>query len=598
MPYTQLQNLDFEDVKTALKEYLRAQTEFTDFDFDGSTWATLLDVLAYNTYYTAFNTNMVVNELFLDSASLRDNIVSIAKQLGYRPQSKTAAKANISFDLNFVSTPPDSIFLKRGSGFVTSFDGSLYQYVVIEDVKQTISSSTASFTVDVYEGTFIKNYHTVNTAQKSQRFVLDNAGIDTSTVRVRVYQSQGSTSYETYDVSTNILNVGPTEKVFFLEEIEDERYEIFFGDGVIGRKLENGEYIEITYLVTNGPESNGARNFVYNGVIEDVNGVSSYAANPVNIVVNSIASGGEEIESISKIKKNAPKTFGAQNRAVTAGDFESIIRNVYPATADIIVFGGEEADPPEYGKVKIAIKGENVNTLSSVTKNQIRDALKPYMVASVTPEIIDPSILYVELTTGAYYNKLKTTETPLQIRNKILTSLQDYIDLSDTEKFNGKFRYSKAIAVIDGADRSINSNETSVMMRKDFYPQLNSKFYYELCYQNAFDKDCDGPTLSSTGFTVSEYPNFRVYLEDRDGKIVLYRLDPLTNDKVVVNEYVGDIDYLKGETKLYDLTIIKGSFFDNRVEVRVKPLKNDIISTREVFLDVDLQNSKITAYQE
>ena len=220
------------------------------------------------------------------------------------------------------------------------------------------------------------------------------------------------------------------------------------------------------------------------------------------------------------------------------------------------------------------------------------------MVASVTPEIIDPSILYVELTTGAYYNKLKTTETPLQIRNKILTSLQDYIDLSDTEKFNGKFRYSKAVAVIDGADRSINSNETSVMMRKDFYPQLNSKFYYELCYQNSFDKDCDGPTLSSTGFTVSEYPNFTVYLEDRDGKIVLYRLDPLTNDKVVVNEYVGDIDYLKGETKLYDLTIIKGSFFDNRVEVRVKPLKNDIISTREVFLDVDLQNSKITAYQE
>jgi hypothetical protein len=598
MPYTQLQNLDFEDIKTALKEYLRAQDEFTDFDFEGSAWSNLLDVLAYNTYYTAFNTNMVVNELFLDSASLRDNVVAIAKQLGYRPKSKTAPRANITFNLNFNGSYPSTALLKKGSGFVTQFDNNLYQYVVVDDQRALINSSSTTLNVDVYEGTLITNFFTVSSAQRSQRFVLENQGIDVSTIRVKVYQSSNSTRYETYELSTNILDAAPTSKVFFVEEIEDERYEIFFGDGILGRKLENGEYIEVSYLTTSGPDSNGARVFTFNGVIEDENGSSSYVVTASNVVVNSIASGGENIESISKIKFNAPKTFGSQNRAVTAADFESIVRNVYPAVADIIVFGGEEADPPEYGKVKIAIKGRNVSTLSSVTRKQISDALKPYMVASVTPEVVNPSILYVELTSQIYYDSYKTTEGPNTIRNKVISSLENYISLSDTEKFNGKFRYSKFVGVIDEADRSINSNATSIMMRKDFYPSINSKFYYELCYQNEFDKDCDGPTLSSTGFVVSQYPNYTVYLEDRDGKIVLYRLDDLTGDKILVNEYVGDINYVKGETMLYDLTILKGSFFDNRIEVRVKPKKNDISASREVYLDVDIQNSKFTAYKE
>lgn len=598
MPYSQLQNLDFEDIKTALKDYLRAQDEFTDFDFEGSTLSNLLDVLAYNTYYTAFNTNMVVNELFLDSASLRDNVVAIAKQLGYRPKSITAPKANITFNLDFTGSYPPVAVLKKGSGFVTQFDNNLYQYVVIDDQKALVSSSSSTLTLDIYEGTLITNFFTVSNAQRSQRFILDNQGIDVSTIRVKVFPSSNSTSYETYELSTNILNASPTSKVFFVEEIEDERYEIFFGDGILGRKLLDGEYIEISYLITSGPVSNGARIFTFNGVIEDENGSSSYFVSASNLVVNSAASGGENIESISKIKYNAPKTFGSQNRAVTSTDFESIVRNVYPAVADIIVFGGEEADPPEYGKVKIAIKGRNVSALSSVTRKQIADALKPYMIASITPEIINPSILYVELTSKIYYNSYKTTESPSVIRNKVISGIENYISLSDTEKFNGKFRYSKFVGVIDESDRSINSNETTIMMRKDFYPSINSKFYYELCYQNEFDKDCDGPTLSSTGFTVAEYPNFTVYLEDRDGKIVLYRLDALTGDKILVNEYVGDINYVKGETKLYDLTILKGSFFDNRIEVRVKPKKNDILASREVYLDVDIQNSKFTAYKE
>ena len=283
---------------------------------------------------------------------------------------------------------------------------------------------------------------------------------------------------------------------------------------------------------------------------------------------------------------------------MTAQDYEAIVRDVYPATSDIVIFGGEDQDPPEYGKVFIALKPKDASYLTSLTKNDIVEKLKKYVVASVEPKLIDPSILYVEMTSKIYYNSLSTDLTTSQIRDKVIGGVQSYLDTSDTEKFNGKFRYSKMIGVIDDADKSINSNLTSVTMRKDFYPSLNSTFYYEVCFQNAFDKDCDDPVLSSTGFRVTEYPNFDVYVEDRNSKIVLYRLDSVTGEKVVLDSDIGDIDYEKGELKMYNLTIIKGSFFDNRISLRVKPLSNDIKAMREVYLDVDVANSSFTAYKE
>lgn len=599
MPYAQVSNLDYNQIKIALKEYLRAQTDFTDFDFEGSVWSNLLDLLAYNTYYTAFNTNMVVNELFLDSATLRDNVVAIAKQIGYRPKSKTAPSAFVNFNVNFTSTAPSTIKLKQGTGFVTTFDNNLYQYVVKEDYIAPVLNGQAVFNnVEIFEGNFINTFFTANTALQSQRFVLQNPSIDTNSIQVKVYPSQNSTSFEYYTLAKNILDVKPDSKVFFIDEIEDEKYEIFFGDGVIGRKIQNAEYIQISYLVTNGPETNGAKNFTFSGVLEDANGNSSYVVNISNISTISVASGGEDTESISKIKFNAPKYFGTQDRAVTSTDYGAIVRNIYPAVADIIIYGGEDADPPEYGKVKIAIKPTNANRLSSITKNKIIDELKPYVVASVSPEIVDPSILYVEVSSKILYNRSKTSQTTEDIRNKVIAAVQDYVTQTDTEKFNGKFRYSKFVGVIDNADRFINSNETSVMMRKDFYPALNSTFFYEICFQNQFEVDCDGPTISSSGFVVSEYPAVTVYLEDRNGKIVLYTLDSLTGEKIVLNNYVGNINYAKGEIMLYDLTIINGSYFDNRIELRAKPFSNDIIATREMYLDVDIANSKFTAYQE
>ena len=598
MPYTQVSNLDFEQIKVSLKEYMRSQSEFTDYDFEGSALATLIDTLAYNTYYTAFNTNMVVNELFIDSATLRDNVVSIAKQLGYRPKSITAPTAYISFSINYTNATTDKeLVLQPGTGFVASYDNNIYSYIVNDAVTGQVVNNVATFeNVAIKEGTRLVNTFTINSAIKSQRFILDNQDIDTNTIRVQVYPGGGSFNEE-YKLADNILGVDGTSKVFFLDEIEDQRYEILMGDGVLGKKVENNSRIEVSYLTTSGPESNGVKTFVFTGVVQNPNGVSPNAFT-TTITSTTPSSGGEEVESTAKIKYTAPKAYGTQDRAVTAQDYEAIVRKVYPATSDIIIFGGEDQDPPEYGKVFIVLKPNDASYLTSLTKSQIIADLKKYVIASVEPEIVDPSILYVEITSKIFYNTGLTDQTEGQIRDKAINSVQSYIDISDTEKFNGKFRYSKFIGVIDDADISINSNLTSVIMRKDFYPQLNSTFYYEVCFQNAFDEDCDDPVLSSTGFRVTEYPNFDVYVEDRDKKIVLYRLDSVTGEKVVLDRDIGDIDYVKGELKMYALTIIKGSFFDNRISLRVKPLSNDIKAMREVYLDVDVANSSFTAYKE
>ncbi len=595
--YVQLANLDFAEIKTTLKEYLRSQSDFTDYDFEGSAISVLLDVLAYNTYYTAFNTNMVANELFLDSATLRENVVSLAKTIGYQPKSKRAPVSYVDFGVNFTGSSPGSISLKKGTGFTTVFDDTLYQYVVADDITVPVTAGFASFEeVPIYEGKLITNTYTANTASSNQRFIIDNSRVDTNTIRVRVYESAQSTNFLDYEYSSNILNVDSESAVYFVEETDDERYEIFFGDGVLGSSLDNGNLIEISYIITNGPATNGARTFTFAGILEDANGSSNY---PTSVTVSKIVAsdGGEEIETISSIKYNAPKYFGTQDRAVTADDYAAIIRNIYPSVADIITYGGEEEVNPEYGKVKIVIKPKNTAVLSSFTKNQIIERLKPYMVASVTPDLIDPSILYVELTSRIAYNKSITTARPEDIKKKVIAAVEDYTAQSDTEKFNGKFRYSKYVSVIDNADRTIVSNETTVKMRKDFYPILNSKSYYEICYQNRFAEYCGEPIVQSTGFVVSEFPNRTVYFEDNDGKIILYTLGQ-GGEKVTVRDSIGRIDYLKGEVIIDNLTIIKGSFFDNKIEVRVNPFNKDLNALRNVYLDVDITNSTFTTYPE
>ena len=600
MPYTQLNNLDFTEIKSTLKDYMRSQSDFTDYDFESSALSQLLDVLAYNTYYTAFNANMVVNELFLDSATLRDNVVSLAKQLGYTPKSITSPSAELGFSVTFPVSGPASIKLKAGTGFVTNYDKTLYRYVTLKDIKVPVVNNVATFSdVLLNEGSYVLGTFTYDGSLKDQKFKIQNSAADLNTLIVRVYESAGSSVYEEYKKSDNILQVGSEDKVYFINEIDDEQYELFFGDGILGKKLTDGNVIEISYILTKGSQSNGAKSFTFSGVFLDENDVKVSSPFSVsNIVVTSIAQGGSEIESIEKIKFNAPKFYGSQNRAVTSNDYSAIVRNLYPAVGDIIVFGGEDQVPPDYGKVFIAVKPTLANSLTSVTKKELSDKLRSYTVASVKPVFLDPSILFIEINSKIYFDGAKTNLLPAEVAAKVSTGVNEYLKTSSTEKFNGKFRYSKFIGVIDSSDRSINSNITEITLRKDFYAQINASSFYEICYQNEFLKDCDNPVVTSTGMTVFEHPNYTSYLEDRDGKIVLYRLDSLTGDKILLNDSVGDVDYVKGEIKLYDFTILKGTFSDNRIELRVKPSSNDVEVKREVYLDVDISKSTFVAYKE
>lgn len=601
MAYNQLTSLDYFEIRNALRDYLRANSDFSDYDFEGSTLGMLLDVLAYNTYYTSFNANMLVNESFLDSATLRDNVVSLAKQLGYTPRSAVAASCAVNLNVSLTGNNlPQSVFLRRGNAFLTNVNETLYQYVLLDDVQANVlPDNTVNFeNLKIYEGTYISNRYPVSAYTGSYSVVLQNANIDTSTIRINVFESANSSSFEKFIQSDNILNVGGTSSTYFVTEVEDENYKITFGDGIFGKKLNAGQVIEISYLTTNTAATNGASVFTYNGIITDVAGTGSFTTTVNAVTSLTKAFGGEDIESIDSIKRNAPASFGAQNRAVTSLDYEAIIRRIYPAIADVISYGGEEENPPEYGKVKVSIKPRNLNFLSSYTKGIILQELKKYSVAAITPEIVDPSIIFVELFSRVFYDQSQTNLTSDQVKQKVIANLTNYIELSGTEKFGGKFRYSKAISTIDASDNSIRSNLTDIRMRKDFYPSLNNSAYYEFCFNNPFDDDIDIQTLVSTGFVVQQYPNYIVYIEDRDSKVVLYRLDSQTGDKIILNSEQGEIDYAKGDVRLYNLTIIKGSFLDNKIEIRLKPQYNDIIAKRQVYLDVDIEKSSFTLIQE
>lgn len=596
MPYSQIANLDYLEIKENLKTYLRSQSEFTDYDFEGSALSNILDVLAYNTYYTAFNTNLIANEFFIDSATLRDNVIRIAKQLGYKPRSRVSPKSLINFTAEITSPNlPSSYTLQKGTGFVTNFDDTLYNYVVIEDITSPVNNGVATFTnVAIYEGTLVTQYFTYDETQIN-RFILKNVGIDTSSIRVNVYANENSTAKIPFSEASNILDVNGSSSVYFVEEIDDENYELIFGDGTFGSKLSTGNYIEVSYLITSGPESNGVSSFRFNGVLLDSNNISYTTSVTVNSA--SASFGGGNIESVNSVKFNAPRYFATQDRAVTAEDFKAIITKLYPNVSDIISYGGEDEDPPEYGVVKLVIKPKSGGKIANSTKKIIEEDLKQYMVASVRPKIVDPSILYVEISSTIFYESTRTTLTSSDIVTRVIESIEEYINLSDTEKFGGKFRYSKLNGVIDSTDESIQSNLTELTLRKDFIPLLNTTSYYELCYQNKFDKECDGPTVYSTGFIVSEYPNYTVYVKDIDGRMVLYRIGD-DNQDIILDNNAGDVNYEKGEVKLYNLTIIKGSFNNNKIELRTVPYKKDIFAFREQYLEIDIEKSTFIAEVE
>ena len=601
MSYVQVANLDFTEIKSSLKEYLRSNSDFTDYDFEGSTLSTILDVLAYNTYYTAFNANMVVNEAFLESATLRDNVVSLAKQIGYLPKSSVSPTAvlNINADFSTQNNIPSIVKMPRGSQFLTRINGTTYSFITAKDYVVGLNSqSVAEFQdVEIKEGNYVIETFTFNSAIP-QRFILQNSGIDTGTLKVTVRPTFNSTSVVEYRLADNIIGFDGTSQVFFLQEGEDERYEIIFGDGILGKKLDSNNYIEVSYITTNGSAANAARVFSYGAVLEDQVGGNDYAPT-VTLTTTTAASGGESLETVDSIKRNAPKFFNTQNRAVTADDYESIIRRIFPAIADIVCFGGEDASPPEYGKVKIVVKPSYATKLSAYTKNLISTDLKKYAVVSVTPEIVDPSITYVELNSNIYYNKSKTTLNESELKASVINSLTTYRGTSDLEKFNGRFKYSRIVGIIDATDESITSNETEIKLRKDFIPVLNTVTQYEICYQNVVKSGCSNPSVQSSGFVVAGYPSDIVYLaDDQKGNVYLYKIDPTTQNRFVLNAQQGTIDYGKGEVMLNRLNIIKGTYDDGRIELRVSPTNKDIYAYREAYLSLDLQSSVFLITQE
>ena len=594
MPFTKFTNLDFDQIKTSIKDYLRANSDFTDFDFDGSNFSVLIDTLAYNTYITAFNSNMVVNESFIDSATLRENVVSLARNVGYVPRSKTAAKATVSFNISTVQTEGQAI-LKAGLVCVGPVDNSDYTFSIPEDVTVNISNSTASFAnLEVLQGIYLTKEFTVDSSL-NQRFILNNPNIDTSTIKVKV----GTREYKMVD---NIITVNSDSEIYLLQEISDERYELLFGDGIIGKKLSNGDVIKISYIATDGETGNGPSVFSYAGTTTDSNGVLITPQAGVTITTVSNASGGGDIEPIESIKYYAPRVYSSQYRAVTTRDYEALVQQVYPATESVSVVGGEELNPPQYGKVLISIKPKNGVSISDFHKNQIINDLKQYTVSGISQEIVDLKLLYVEIDSDVFYDSSRTNSAS-DLKTRISSSLETYSKSVDLNKFGGRFKYSKVLQVIDGVDNAITSNITRVRMRRNLNCILNTFAQYELCFGNKFYKRIDGYNIKSTGFKIADDPD-TVYLVDVPDansdigilSIVKETLDPDTFE--VVKKSIGTVDYKNGEVIINTINIISTELENGVIEVQAYPDSNDVIGLKDLYLVFDTSKSTINMVKD
>jgi hypothetical protein len=614
MAFAQVSSLDYADIRSSLVEYLRRNTDFTDYDFEGSTLSAIVDLLAYNTYYTAFNTTMAVNESFLTSASLRDNIVKIAKQLGYTAKSRTSASAFVKLKVDFSSIAaidqrlvPKFLTLKKGNCFIASNPenrSETYQFAILEDVVTPVVNNICYITnagvdqLKITEGIYLSFNYTVDKTIPNQKFIIPTANVDTQTISVKISQSSQSSDSETYVRTENILDVTAQDKVFFVQEVDDSRYELIFGDGVLGKALTDGQIIEVTYLTSLGSSANNIKNFVFSGQIYDEN--LNRILTGITTTVVSGSEGGDDIEDDELIKRNAPQFYASQNRAVTLNDYKIITQKLYSAIADIIVYGGESEDPPEYGRVKIAIKPKYSDVLSNSTKRDILTKLKKYTVASVTPVIIDPSIVEVIVRSKVYYRTTDTNLTTEQIRNVIIENLTQYRDTNNISKFGGLIRKSKVTTVIDASEESITGNSTSFVLRKTLKPALSTNAQYLLCYVNPFRQSCNGETtIGSTPFRIVSNPNDDAYLENlEDGTIRIYTIDSNTATKKILVDNAGTVDFERGDITLDSIQIVKGTNEDNEIFISALPLNDDISAVREVYLELSVQDSTFQIFQE
>ena len=594
MPFTKFTNLDFDQIKTSIKDYLRANSTFSDFDFEGSNFSVLIDTLAYNTYITAFNSNMIVNESFLDSATLRENVVSLARNIGYVPRSRSAAKATISFTIQTdVDTP--TVTLDAGLVCVGSANQSNYIFSIPESVTTTVNSGSATFSdLTIYQGTYVKNSFVVN-GSLDQRFILNNSFIDTSTIVVKVKGTSDSGEGKEYLLVDNILNLNANSEIYMIQEVQDEKYELLFGDGYFGKKLEDGAVITVSYVITDGKDGNGASNFAFSGrILDSLNNVV-VPTNSITITTVSGASNGGDIESVESIKYFAPRIYSSQYRAVTARDYEAIIQMIYPNTESVSVVGGEELDPPEFGTVVLSIKPKNGTFLSDFTKTQILSDLKQYSVAGVNQRIEDLKLLYIELNSSVFYNASQISDIK-QLRTDVISSLNTYSDSVDLNAFGGRFKYSKAVKVIDDTNTAITSNITKVIIRRNLKALLNQYTQYELCYGNKFHVVSEGFNIKSTGFTV-EGSSDLLYFTDvpnadmETGAIAIVKESDA--GPVVVVSAAGSIDYVKGEILINTVNITSTVKQNGIIEIQAVPESNDVIGLKDLYLQLDISNSTI-----
>ena len=602
MSLVNVASLDFNEIKESIKSYLRADGKFTDYDFEGSNFTVLLDTLAYNTYISSYNANMLSNEVFLDGATLRENVVSLARNLGYLPRSVTASSAAISFyiDLSSFATNPVSVTLRRGivATSTVSFGGRSYVYSIPQDITVPVSGSLASFdNVEIYEGAYVQNTFTVDSNNKNQKFILQNPNIDTNLIRVEVRESKNSNITRVFKFANNLTSVKASDDVFFINEIEDQRYELIFGDGSFGSKLKTGNFIIVNYVVTNGEKANGIDAFRFSGRFFDNNGSPVKVTAP--LVSTLEASGqGAAIESIESIKKLAPRVYASQNRAVTASDYEALIPQIYPETDSVSVFGGEELDPPKYGKVFITVKPKNGSYLPNIVKDNIRTTLRNYAVAGIIPEFIDLKYLYIEYQANVYYNQNLGDSS--KVKAAVQRNVESFAKSDELNRYGSRFKYSKFLKLIDDSSNAITSNITNVAIRRDFKVTLNDSSEYEVCFGNRFHiKNAAGYNIKTSGFSVSGVTG-TVYMADEpltpeNGVVFLFKLDS-TGEPVVVRDSIGTIDYKKGEIKINAVQIVatsKTKFGDAVIEVSSLSQSNDIIGLQDLYLQLDTSSSVI-----
>ncbi len=607
MPLANFSNLDFSEVKTTLKDYLKSNSNFTDYDFDGSNLSSILDVLAYNTYITSYNANMVTNEVFIDTATLRENIVSLARNIGYTPRPRQAARATVSFfvDTSGINPAPASITLKKGpvAASATGFGGQSYIFSILSDITVPVYDGVASFTdVSVYEGTLLTETFTYSTRTPNEKFVLPNIGIDTDLINVIVKPTESSSIEVIHTSQNSLFDVKSDSKVYYLQEIEDERYQIFFGDGIFGKALEDGNFISVDYIISSGDSANGVGQFNFAGKLQYTRNAATYnVTSGISLLTTGVtSSGGESIESVESVRKFAPRIYASQNRAVTANDYESLIpARIYPETESISVFGGEDLIPPQYGKVFISIKPKNGDFIPNLLKEEIKLKLKKYAVAGIIPEILDLKYLYIEAHSKIYYNS-NLAQSAAYVSSLVQNNATKYAESSEMNKYGARFKYSKFGSLIDNSNEAVTSNITTIDIRRDLRVVLNAFAEYQIGFGNQFHiKSMSGYNIKSSAFRIAGIQQ-DVYVSDipntnrENGTLFFFTVPSVgSQTPTIIRRNVGFIDYRNGIVTLNPINVQSGMQKDGQtiIEISASPASNDVIGLQDLYLQLDTSNS-------